>query len=86
MKYEFGENQIAYFDYQPPERMTRDYPGCDEQADIYSVTSYGIEVMHGIDEDDLRDLELRCLEQVHGTYEAKAAAREDYEFDQRRAG
>ena len=30
------EIEVA-FDFQPPERMTRHYPGCDASADIYEV-------------------------------------------------
>jgi hypothetical protein len=41
------------FDYQPAEPMSRDreYPGCPEQADIYSVKDInGKELVNEIDE------------------------------------
>lgn len=34
-----GENRYRVdFDYQPPERQTRDYPGCEANIDINEIT------------------------------------------------
>lgn len=38
------ENMVVEFDYQPAERQTLEYPGCDESIDITSVTINGVDV------------------------------------------
>ena len=48
---------LVAYDWQPYERQTYDYPGCDACVDIYSVKSGGVEIY-----DTLTPQELAMIE------------------------
>ena len=53
----------ALFEYQPYEQMTRHYPGCDENAEVYEVNLVnGPEIC--LLPDVQKDLEIEILEAV----------------------
>ena len=58
----------VHFDYQPAERMTRDYPGCEASVEINEVLYKGHEVeISKEDEEWLKDAAMEVLEE--GNYE-----------------
>lgn len=47
------------FDFQPEERMTRDYPGCPAYIEIISVIRGGVDITAFIDETEIQQIEQR---------------------------
>ena len=39
----------CYYDYSPAERQTYDHPGCDAEADIYSIKLNGVDITDSVD-------------------------------------
>ena len=61
---ELGElDLVVEYDYQPPERMTRDYPGCGESITVTGCTLVGKDVdwLFGCVLQDSEDL----MEKIH---------------------
>lgn len=50
------ELSVSY-DWQPYERQTHDYPGCDACVDIYSVKSGSVEIFDSLTPQDLAIIE-----------------------------
>ncbi len=65
---------VIEFDYQPAERMTRDYPGCDAEVDVVSVMANGIDILEWISDVSLEFFVEKCFESV-------AEAKENDEYD-----
>lgn len=83
-----GDYEVAVKgDYQPPERMTRDYPGCDASFDVdaFTATRDGVTVTDFADlggEDFIAEIEEAVLEKIAGQeYEAQFDQREYDAFD-----
>ena len=81
---EFGEmgeiDLTVFFDYQPAERMERDYPGCSESAELESVianiNNNKIDILPLIVDTPLASrLESECLSSIHGAAEDDAYER-----------
>lgn len=52
-----GEQTVdVEFDYQPAERMTRDYPGCEAEVTITSVKWRGLELINDLSSDTIESL------------------------------
>ena len=64
---------VIEFDYQPAERQTRDYPGCDADVEITAVYANGQDISYWVEAhmDFFRE---KCFESV-------AQAIEDDEYD-----
>ena len=70
------------FDYNPPERQTRHYPGCSESVEINDVwdsdsdkiKEWAYELME-------EDLEIGCLEAVQVDQEEAQMAKEEARMD-----
>jgi len=61
---------VAYH-YQPAERMTNDYPGCDEEIEVEAVyTLHGDDIAELL-VDCMDELEEVCLEGYHDEYAAE---------------
>lgn len=57
------------FDYQPPEPMTHDYPGCDAEIDITSVTFKKIELIDSLSDQEIDGLKTFCEDAVKAANE-----------------
>jgi hypothetical protein len=66
------------FDYNPPEKMTRHYPGCSESVEINDVWSpEGLKLEEWAFELIQDDLEIGCLEAVQVDQEEAQMSREN---------
>ncbi len=54
------------FDYQPEEPQTRDYPGCEADVDITSVTFKGVELRDALSKTQLNELAEFCWDGLSG--------------------
>jgi len=56
-----GDNTqvLVFFDYQPKEKATNDYPGCDSEVTITNIIIGGI-VINNI----MEDLNAKCLDRL----------------------
>ena len=59
-----GGNLVIEFDYQPEERATDVYPGCEESADVLSVWAGDIDVLEWCSDASIAFFEEKCLEEV----------------------
>lgn len=60
---------LIYFDHSPAEPMILSpnedaYPGCDETADVTAVTRDGVDIMLGLDEEQIGKLEDQVMESL----------------------
>lgn len=63
---ELGEQLIeVHYDYQPEERATRDYPGCNEYIEINSVKWEGLELLPFLSEKSLDNACEEIIEDLH---------------------
>lgn len=67
------------FDYQPSEKQTLTYPGCQEDADITAVVFNTVDLGPFLDSRALEQLRLEALDYVQGINEAD----EDHEYELR---
>jgi len=62
----FGEQLIhIHYDYQPYERATREYPGCEEGIDITQFMWDGVDYLNKLPPDVLEDIASDILENIY---------------------
>lgn len=66
---EIGEQEvIVHFDYQPQERQTLEYPGCDASVTINAVILGGVlggdDIQYHLSDIDLGELEDQCIQSI----------------------
>ena len=63
-------NLLVNYDYQPMERATREYPGCDESVTVESVilgdVDGGVDITEQLTTAQVEDFESRILENLNG--------------------
>lgn len=62
----------VFFDYQPPESATLEYPGCQEEVTINAVEQTmfgGIDVLDTLGADEVSRLEIECFESMGGEWD-----------------
>ena len=78
---ENGDDELEIevdFDFEPAERMTRDYPGCDAQVIINEVTGAGKEICLTKDEEE------RMIEEIMDYIESANEENDNYRRNYRR--
>ena len=74
-----GYDFSVSFDYNPPEAMTRHYPGCGESVEINEVTDYDGDIIKEYAFDLLEgDLMEACLDAVHDDQDRVTNAQMEY--------
>ena len=56
---------VVEFYYWPQEKMTLEYPGCPEGAEVESVEVNGKEIIEELSKKCLDELTEKCLDDVH---------------------
>ena len=57
------------FDYQPHEKKTLNYPGCDEDADVTEVTFSDVNIKPLLSSITLEQIRLEALDYIHALME-----------------
>ena len=68
---------VVSFDYQPKENPTRYYPGCDEDAEIFSATIGSVEILNILSGKYIALIKEYCLESVHNEIENNQSKNEE---------
>lgn len=59
----------AEYDYQPPEAITQDHPGCDESVTLCSARVGKTDITDVLTEAQTKDIEGQILENLHARWE-----------------